>query len=283
MDKIIFLDIDGVLLSGKALLLPQNKKAKSTYNQAQLTSNERHTRLKKYALSVQFDPCAVALINRLAKVTGAKIVVQSNWRRNIGFDETKQKLVEQGINPDYFHEDWCCPIRGFSSQKIHDMYEWMSNHGIDMTKTFDDFGLYQTPYIVIDDEVSWEHYRRGFWIQTDYTEGFDANSYRMACALLGFSDPRLSLYVIEQDVLDTIEPYFDKQIAMANWLYEKRLDGYTVTPAALLSRQAAIDANKNGIFLGGMTDKQLYQERSSTAMSALVAMCKSSQEKGGDG
>lgn len=260
--KIIFLDIDGVLLSGKALLMPQNMMAKKKLRESD-DAKSRHTKVKEFAMSSQFDPCAIALVNRLAEVSGAKIVVQSNWRRNIGFDETKEKLIEQGILPTHFHEDWVCMIRGFSSEKIHDMYEWMSQHNISINDKKDDYVLYETQYVVLDDQVNYMHYKDGYWVDTDFNEGFSVNDYRIACGLLGADDPAMDVYRLEAQTLDAIRPHFENDVTMGYWLHSGFFEGKTACPATLLSRKAYDFANKRSFFLiSSHDDDQLYETRS---------------------
>jgi HAD domain in Swiss Army Knife RNA repair proteins len=135
---ILFLDIDGVLLSGRAWLLPanQNLHAKGTgLSRRQFTEMIGHDAV--------FDPCAVALVARICEVTGAQIVVASSWRYTVGLEQTRAKLLEQGLPEVLFHEDWSCPMARFSSPvKYADITYWLEEHGVTHYGT----------WLVLDDE-----------------------------------------------------------------------------------------------------------------------------------
>jgi len=64
--KVIFLDIDGVLVTGRVQFR-------------------------------RFDPLAVAALNRIMEVTGAHIVISSSMRRNRTIMELDAMLTEQGV------------------------------------------------------------------------------------------------------------------------------------------------------------------------------------------
>lgn len=79
MAKIIFLDIDGPMKSGRCY------------------ANEKFRKDRKGG----FDPLAVALINLLCKRTGAQIVTNSTWNLR---DNLREILAGQGIKKAYLHK-----------------------------------------------------------------------------------------------------------------------------------------------------------------------------------
>lgn len=147
MNKILFLDIDGVLLPGRAYMLPNQ------------TNNPYVT---------VFDPCAVSMLNDALRKQKRKIVVHSSWVKHWTKDEIFKHLVEQGVNGDYFHEDWYTdPYFHWRYDRVRD---WMSRH------------KEVTDWVVVDDEVpsSAEDMRflRGHVIFTDFDEGITLKNYR---------------------------------------------------------------------------------------------------------
>ena len=74
-NNIIFLDVDGVHLTGKYHMMSMNKKKRLEIIES-LNSEERSAHYeasKKYSLSTTFDPTTIMLVNRLAEKSGAKI------------------------------------------------------------------------------------------------------------------------------------------------------------------------------------------------------------------
>lgn len=89
--KVIFLDIDGVILPLGA---------------------------------EQFDSAAVEWINALAHQAGAEIVISSSWRRHIGPAETIDTLVAVGLA-----KPLCClPESHPFSNKAEDVAAWLNGH-----------------------------------------------------------------------------------------------------------------------------------------------------------
>jgi len=80
--RVIFLDIDGVLNSGRSVTATGSC----------------------YLL----DSVAVGLINKLCEEADAKIVVSSTWRKRVG-PGIKDSLAVAGIKRRYFHPDYATP------------------------------------------------------------------------------------------------------------------------------------------------------------------------------
>lgn len=115
--KVLFLDIDGPLISARAGLLPNQ------------TAPYWHV----------FDQCAVALINDICKFDDRKIVVHSSWVKHTAlyaFD-LMEHLIGQGLKTEYFHGDPLCkPI----SWRYDRVAEWLGRHS-----EVED-------YVIVDDE-----------------------------------------------------------------------------------------------------------------------------------
>lgn len=95
--RIIFLDIDGVILSGRALWASRD-----------------HTYL---------PPRAIALLNEAVRRTGADVVVSSTWRRD---ENCRDRLRAAGFEHE-FHEDWrTLPLGG--GFRGHQIAKWLDEH-----------------------------------------------------------------------------------------------------------------------------------------------------------
>jgi hypothetical protein len=81
MDKILFLDIDGVL-----------------NNESFLLSNAEHSVGTNVADVWEIDPSAITHLNRIVKETNCKIVLSSSWRFNWTAEATQQLLEHNGFN-----------------------------------------------------------------------------------------------------------------------------------------------------------------------------------------
>lgn len=141
--RIIFLDIDGVVLPDRADFLPHQTKP----------------------LKMVFDPCAVSLLNRACHNRRWKIVIHSSWLRYYEGD-TLQHCIDQGIKKGHFHE-----TEPMCSGEIHWRYDriddWLSRH-----KEI-------RQYLILDDTPPEEGYpRKNHWIKCDSDEGITMEIYR---------------------------------------------------------------------------------------------------------
>lgn len=148
-NKIVFLDIDGPMIPSRAYFLP---------NQTKLVS--------------VFDPCAVAMLNKLTDASGALIVISSTWAIH-GFTECFNALKEQGVTGN-LHPDWKTP-RKLSSSRTSEISMWLMDHPE------------ITDYVALDDEMLDASILPGF-VQCDMDEGFSFRNYLESKILLGISD-----------------------------------------------------------------------------------------------
>lgn len=111
MNPILFLDIDGVLIPGRAYFMPQQTQP----------------------LVAKFDPCVVGMVNRLCRDFDCRVVIHSNWRgteeRRVakGMAGLDAHFVAEGILPQYMHADPLCPISS-SRDRWTDICGWLINH-----------------------------------------------------------------------------------------------------------------------------------------------------------
>lgn len=147
MSKIIFLDIDGPVLPGRAYSLPWQTKP----------------------IVKAFDPCSVALLNSLCRETGFKVVIHSSWlcAWKDGVDgpgSVHDHCINEGILAENFHEDHSCnPDSYYRYGRID---EWLARH----PETED--------FVVLDDvspDNGWPHIDKFKLI--DFDEGITMKVY----------------------------------------------------------------------------------------------------------
>ena len=98
MTKVLFLDIDGVMIPGRAYVMKNQ-----TFDQ----------------FVTVFDPIAVDMVNAACEKQGRKIVLHSSWIR-AKFDVVGH-CVRQGINRKHFHDDpYCDRDMAYRYDRIHD-------------------------------------------------------------------------------------------------------------------------------------------------------------------
>lgn len=268
--KIVFLDIDGPLLPKKAFFTTHNQKIAKELSAIE----DRREKLLYHANHIKFDECAVGLVNRLCEKGNAQIVVISNWRRNVGLNETVEILKNQGIKEEYFHEDPVCKIRGMSSNKVHDMYAWMGKHGMSHEDHDKSHELYQSPFVIIDDEgYQFNHYNSfGKCVTPSFDEGFGPREYRIALAMIGGVDHAFDVFRLKDDEISRVMEHFNGNYEHATyWLYDIQSMEKTVPPSALISSEAAEIASNSpaGFFMGWETADSLLETRSKDAWDDL--------------
>lgn len=100
--KALFIDIDGVLLPGRAHRIP-----------------EPDPRVHR------FDPVAVDMIRELVKETGTKLVWSTTWR-GLGKSKLDEIAVVNGFDLAWFHESRMTPDRKFD--KTSEIAAWIVQH-----------------------------------------------------------------------------------------------------------------------------------------------------------
>ena len=144
--RIIFLDIDGVVLPDRANFLPNQTKP----------------------ILTQFDPCAVSLLNKVCAHRRYKIVIHSSWLRYWTDDKISviDHCISQGLKKGHFHD-----TEPMCSGEIHWRYDrvddWLSRH-----KEVNRFWI-------LDDTPPDDSYPRiKHWIRCDPDEGVTMEVYR---------------------------------------------------------------------------------------------------------
>lgn len=138
---VIFLDIDGPMIPGRA-----------------------------YALRTQtrrpppFDPIAVGMVRQLCAEGAAQIVISSTWRKRRTRDGMMDILRQNGLGDVPLHDDWGTPVLE-SQPRGQQIAAWLRNHPtVDHYVALDDDPSIRTlPGAVLcspDDGLLMEHYNR---------------------------------------------------------------------------------------------------------------------------
>ena len=148
--KLIFLDVDGVLNSGKHYI--------KLHNQGKTTASD-YMELQKHSLKY---------LSKLVKKTGAEVVISSTWRMdypngkawlNLERQLKDYGIIPQGITPVLWEK------RGIEIQKYLDD---LINDGYTIDKI-----------VIIDDDADMEHLMP-FLVKTRFENGFTYWDYRKA-------------------------------------------------------------------------------------------------------
>ena len=127
MNKIIFLDIDGVLNWHDTFI--DNYQERLMLNKYLDESIESRTKI--WMCDIEYEK--VMLLKYICDVTGAKIVVSSSWRLSKPYIFIEEKLIQMGL-PIIGTTDFIYNNRG------DEIRDYLNNHKVDR-------------FIILDDEV----------------------------------------------------------------------------------------------------------------------------------
>lgn len=162
--KVIFLDVDGVINSVRSMVALHRKDDGYRYD--------------------FIDPIAVALINRLTNVTGAKLVISSTHRKHIPCSEdgtrclnAMQKYFDNfGITGKVVGYTPCLRT-GHRGDEIR---SWLADNKDKLEITH---------YVIIDDDADMtEAQKLHHFVKVDNYEGFGYHGYKEALRILDCED-----------------------------------------------------------------------------------------------
>lgn len=182
--KVIFLDIDGVLNSGRYFKAHTFKEL-----------NEQHD---DYGQG--FDELSKSLLNKLIDVTGAKVVISSSWR-GAGFDAMKNMWVDRkmsgeviGITPHFYES-----LKPKNYPDSHSVsvprgceIEWYYENIFNFVHWNWDGPYVQErkalctldTYIILDDDSDMLYSQRNNFVHCDNANGFTQEEYDKAYQIL---------------------------------------------------------------------------------------------------
>lgn len=184
-EKVIFLDIDGPLMPGKQWFVPQNSNIRKTLGNnwwKQMTDSDKLDEL------VTFDPAAVSFFNIWQRMSGAKIVMATNWRRWMSRERLEAIFDRNGLDAD-IHDDWETGYR-FTSNRMNEIGMWMDDHknatGI-IVDDDPDLCRYSDWFNETDkqdklDADAWQ--RKLKLVEVDYSNGLTLSNFNFACKSL---------------------------------------------------------------------------------------------------
>lgn len=117
---IVFLDLDGPLFSGRALLMPENNGHESEIL--------KQLKLHPFVSYWKADPVAIAMLHELHKIRPYHFVISSSWaddnQHNKEQIERLLKINDVNIN---LHKDWRTP-RTKEKDKVKEVSMWLENN-----------------------------------------------------------------------------------------------------------------------------------------------------------
>ena len=155
-DRVIFLDIDGVLLTFRNWISPDNLGFVLSPVEERIGD-------------LQLDVGCIALIARLCDLTDASLVLASTWRKTWphGYEALLDRLVAQGLGRELWHEDWMLPVLP-GRHKSHEMASWTD-------------GRSNVVALIIDDELPADpqplHASKAAFLEISTREGFGFYNY----------------------------------------------------------------------------------------------------------
>lgn len=171
-DRVLFLDIDGVILPTRMWAAPQN-----------IGFLDVHPDIR--APQLTFDPGAIGLLMQIARLSGARFVLHSNWRRGwVGREsELQDLLVRSGLERERWHGRWAAPAFE-SMDKGEEISAWLGTHGDGLREC-----------LIVDDEpietLTLRRPVRVAQLRPMLDDGLGMREYRSALGFFGILDGRL--------------------------------------------------------------------------------------------
>ncbi len=172
--KVIFLDIDGPLLSHRARQHPRNQPGHKAsplpepIDWAEIKAPEGSEAIR------YFDELAVNLTLELLVGHGAKLVASSSWKK-VGLANMKYILGENGISGSYLHTFWKTEFLDFSATRAQEIAAWL-NAAAQRNETIE-------AYAALDDDLSVTTLPGG--VLVPYADGMRWSDFCSASAALG--------------------------------------------------------------------------------------------------
>lgn len=169
MEKIIFLDIDGVLNSAQSLIHFKAFGYPTKIKQAYLKTGEIDC--------PYFDPISVSLLKAIVKTLGAKIVISSTWRLNCSMQDFNLIFNYYGFNTE---DVIIGKTHNRGDSRSTQIKDWVSDNNI-------------LDFIIIDDihESNWDEDLREKLINVNGDVGFNMINVKQILKICNKTDEEL--------------------------------------------------------------------------------------------
>lgn len=201
--RLIFLDIDGVLISVKTALLADGWGRLyvdySMYDGGWFNPDEHKILKEPYVKNLEsIDKYAVGLLNKLCEVTNAHIVVSSTWRLGIDTYQLRNVLGAMGIDPYRVigktlsggvnrGEEISNFLQGVGEKRSYKGPDFFVTNGR-LIESLDKVELNVESYVIIDDVQAFSEDQQAHFVKTQETEGFTLDNCLAAGSILTGKD-----------------------------------------------------------------------------------------------
>lgn len=173
-ETIIFLDFDGPLMPARMHYHEAN--APYLFQGPDHPWQDSHEIKKK----LRFDPVIINVINKWVEISGAKVVISSNWTKYATFEELMEILEINGLQcGDNIHEQWKT-TKLDSWSRSDEISHWL----------FNNMGNVQNYIIIDDDNVVLNDPRLDpkKVLLIDFYNGLTFHQIFEGCEILGITD-----------------------------------------------------------------------------------------------
>lgn len=157
-EKIIFLDIDGVLNSTFGWLM-RGRIKDILFDYAYFSNPET----PKTDVIYQLDPYSIEVFNHIIKGTQAKVVISSSWRTLMELDKLKEILQYNGLTEECDIIDKTPSLNYNGNLRGNEIYMWMKLN-IPNYREFSN-------YVILDDDTDMLLWHKDHLINTSSTTG----------------------------------------------------------------------------------------------------------------
>ena len=172
---VIFLDIDGVIFPNRQWYTKENRAVLNECTNTKDIVNQ--IALKK---RLRFDPVALVMIETLAKLSNAKIVISSNWCKHTTKQEFKQIFKANKFDIE-LHKDTFTPKR-MSSYRVNEIDWWLKDHPEVTNFVIFDDDWNMDPSKFKDCDIFGYLSKHIVWTVSDY--GISSDDFKKACSIL---------------------------------------------------------------------------------------------------
>lgn len=177
--RVLFLDIDDVLLTVRSHALPENAaRLAALHGGASASDADR--------LPVRFDPVAVAWLNRTTETSEACIVIHSSWRHHFGLDDTASHVRAQGVLRLHPKAP-CCPVAQTPMDKSADIDAWLAA-AARRGEVIED-------YAILDDHLIDPPDSDGVLVRIDPRTGYGPEAHLEVLRRFGFEETLIDLRI----------------------------------------------------------------------------------------